>query len=385
MKIRVKLRKKQIILGALFLLLALLTAACWITFSLMGGKLQSQQAAEQFRGESEQRFAQASAYFPVSDGKEISAVYTFRQALEKALTEASLEAPEGGQLWMDAYSGEAKLSVKGAKGSAEVPVMGVGGDWFRFHPLFLKSGQYLSEDDLMHDRVVLDEELAWKLFGSIDVAGMTVTIAEQPYIVAGVIDREDDFASKKAFSGEAGMFIYMDTLVELDEEAKINTYELVCVDPISGFALDILKKQFPEAVCVQNTGRFDLGGTIKVIRGFGERSMNTAGVIFPYWENAARYIEDLCALLLVAAVLFGIFPLVCIVWMIVFLYKRARGKLEDVVPEKWEKLSDNVREKQRKRLLEREARQYAKKDLPEPGGESPKADLAAAEEGDQTI
>jgi hypothetical protein len=38
----------------------------------------------------------------------------------------------------------------------------------------------------MHDRVVLDEEMAWKLFGAKDVSGLQVTIAGSPYLVAGV-------------------------------------------------------------------------------------------------------------------------------------------------------------------------------------------------------
>ena len=47
---------------------------------------------------------------------------------------------------------------------------------FLFHPLPLRSGSYISNRDFTYDRVVLDEELSWALFGSYDVAGQTVWI-----------------------------------------------------------------------------------------------------------------------------------------------------------------------------------------------------------------
>ena len=63
------------------------------------------------------------------------------------------------------------LTVSTERGNAQVKVTGVGGDYFRFHPLKLRSGSYLMETDLMKDRVLLDEELAWKLFGGMELTG----------------------------------------------------------------------------------------------------------------------------------------------------------------------------------------------------------------------
>lgn len=50
----------------------------------------------------------------------------------------------------------------------------------------------------MSDGVVLDEDAAWQLFGSSDIAGQSVMIGETPHHVAGVIERPDDRLSRKA-------------------------------------------------------------------------------------------------------------------------------------------------------------------------------------------
>lgn len=348
-----KLRKKGIVFIAVVAALTVLSGACFAAFLSIGNSLESQKTAERFRGDGETRFAQVSAFFPVGAGKSLSDIYTMRQAVEDALLEASLEAPEDGSLWIDAYSAETEITVTGTRGSASVGVLGVGGDWFSFHPLRLRSGSYLREDDLMHDKVVLDEELAWKLFGGVDLEGMEVTINDVPYIVAGVISREDDFASEKAYSGGAGMFMYYDTLNAISA-TEIDNYELCCADPISGFALDILETGFADAVTVQSTGRFSLSSAFGHIADFGERAISSDGVAFPYWENAARYAEDYAALMLALSILLGLFPLGFLAVLLFRLSGKAKAKLFAAISVKWEKAADSVRERQRLRLEAKE-------------------------------
>ena len=75
-------------------------------------------------------------------------------------------------VYTDAYCAFGKTSVTGDHGSSDASVVAVGGNYFLFHPLDLVSGTYFSESDVMHDRVVLDETLAWKLFGGSNLTGM---------------------------------------------------------------------------------------------------------------------------------------------------------------------------------------------------------------------
>ena len=253
---RPKLSRGRLILLCAAAALAIACAALGFAYSGTAGELLSQQAAERYQGEAEQRFAQASAFFPLGSEKGISDIYTFRSAMDGKLLDVSLEAAEGAPpLWFDAYSGSGELAVTGNKGSATVPALGLGGQWFSFHPLELRSGGYFTEDELMHDRVILDEKLAWQLFGSYDLAGLTVTIGGKPFVIAGVVALEEDGASSKALGEQVGrIFLHFDALQQLtggDGSSGIDCYELVCAEPISGFTLGLLTESFQGAETVQ--------------------------------------------------------------------------------------------------------------------------------------
>lgn len=346
----------------LLCLCAALTAAfcvLCIVYSNVADRLLTQQAAERYQGEGEQRYAQATAFFPLGAEKSIADIYTFRSTIDQKLLDVSLEEQDGAPpLWIDAYSGAGRLTVTGNKGRAEVAACGVGGDWFSFHPLTLRSGSYISEDSLMHDQVLLDERLAWQIFGSYDLAGMTVTIGGKPFVVSGVVAIEDDKASQKSYSETGEIFLHFDALLELTgEEGGIDCYELVCAEPISGFTWGLLSEGFKDALTVKNTGRFSLKNTLSVMSDYGTRSMQTAGLALPYWENAARLTEDTLAALLVAMVLCALLPAVCAAWLLVRLLRRGWRKLRwDIGPACFGRISDRLRESQRLALKRRQKR-----------------------------
>ena len=371
MKNRLKLSKKQIILFSVLLVFVLLCSACLIAYSSMAGAMQSQMTAERFRGGSGERFSQVSAFFANGKGKSFQDIFTFRTTIDPALAEAAPEETESGALWKDAFCGQAEVNVTGEKGSATVTTLGVGGEWFYFHPLRLRSGGYITESDLMHDRVVLDEDLAWQLFGSFDLAGMEITIGGNPYIIAGVVEREQDSADQRAYIVEGGsMFMHFDAMDALTEEVNetIDNYELVCSDPITGFALNIvetgfkLKDDVSAGIALENTGRFSYGGSLDVIWSIGERSMSKVAIVLPYWENAARYTEDMLAVLLVMAMLFGLLPFSLVAFCVIKLLVRGWKKLRhDILPKAWENGGDKLRERQRLALIEKNRKRDARK------------------------
>ena len=306
--------KKRILLIAVNAVLVLAFIACLVASGSIRGTLRSQQAARAWTGQSGERFAQLSVFVPDRFILDEEALYNLRSSVDKALVAASIEADEGRTLYTDAWSAEGDVFVIGGRGSAPVRAFGVGGDFFLFHPLNLRDGSYLSPDDLMKDRVLLDEELAWRLFGSVRVAGLEVMIGDRLHIIAGVVSREDDFASSKAYTYGAGMFMSYDSLREqTNGSARIDCYEIVLPDPITGFALSALTDAFPDkdARIVENSARYSLSNVFGAVGSFGERGMRTDGMIYPYWENAARYTEDWLALLLVLALALIACPIVC--------------------------------------------------------------------------
>ena len=315
------------------LIQAALSGFCWVMLAKTCSTLPTQAAADVWRGDSDERFAQVSAFLPVDGKLTLDSVRSFRMTLEEQFVQNSMEAPEGGKLYTDAYSGRTSLSASGTSpGNLTVTAIGVGGDFFLFHPLPLLSGSYLTAEDYMADRVVLDAQTAFTLFGSSDVAGMEVTIGGKTFPVAGVVDRESDFASTAALattanassssSGSSGsqamIFMSYDALNALSE-LPIDCYEIVLPDPVSGFAKGLVADNFPigSGAVVQNTGRFSLTSLISVIGSFGKRVMTTSGVVYPYWENAARMLESYAALYLVLAALLALMPAVCLVIVLV--------------------------------------------------------------------
>ena len=331
MKIRVSKRKWNFALVNAVLIL--LTLACLCVYLPIRGTLDSLDAADRWRGTSKERFAQIACFLPEDSTRAEGEILQLREKLDAAMVEASLEAAPEHQLYQDAYSARGTLTISSDRGSSEVSAIGVGGNFFLFHPLRLRSGSYISGDDLMDDRIVLDEIVAWQLFGGYDVAGQTVTISGKPYYVAGVVRREDDFATEKAYLDGAGIFLSYSALYSLTEQG-ITCYEIVLPDPISGFAMNVMKTNFDvgKGEMVENSARYRLKNLWTVIRGFGLRSMRANGVIYPYWENAVRLTEDWLALLLLLMILFALCPAFTALVLIIRLVIRGGREVKTRVP-----------------------------------------------------
>ena len=82
----VRLWRPQLSRGKIALLIVCLalTAACCVlcfVYSARSGQLLTQQAAERYEGEGEQRYAQVSVFFPVGKEKSIADIYTFRSTI----------------------------------------------------------------------------------------------------------------------------------------------------------------------------------------------------------------------------------------------------------------------------------------------------------------
>ena len=360
---------KQWFLLILNIVLVLASAACVMGLNAIGGTLTSLTAAGRFRGENEMRFAQIACYLPVGGGKTEDDIRSFRQSLDSKLLEQSLEAPEGGKLCLDAYYGVENITISTDNGSASVKAVGVGGDFFYFHPLTLRGGAYIKSSDLMDDLVVLDEDIAWRLYGGTDLAGLTVQINGEPFVISGVVERETDFATEKAYAGDGGVYMSFSAMNRLIETAAVTGYEIVMPDPITNYAKGIIEDTFPIGTgdVVENSSRYNLPHLLDVLKAFGQRSMRTNGVIYPYWENAARLTEDYAALLLLLAVLAAVCPVMFVLVLVIRDIRRAYRFAKAKVPEKVEAAVEKRRE-------ERLEQKYKEQQTEEPVQEQGKED-----------
>lgn len=346
-----KNRKRLRLLLWVNLALIALCAACITTAVLLANSQTSQRAHERWAGDGDTDFAQVSCYLPESKKLTLNDIYEFKQATRDKLHEAALDIDTDLELTDDCWSTVGITKVTSDRGTADVSVIAVGGDFFSFHPLRLVSGNYLRQSDIMKDRIVIDKELAWRLFGGYDLQGMTVYIEGEPFVIAGVIEREDDYANKKAYTAGMGLFMSYETYNALYNEG-IGCYEVVMPEPVNGFAYGVTEEKFPinGGEIIENSGRFSYGRLMKLAVSFASRSMQTLGVIYPYWENAARCIEDLCARLVMLATLAAVIPCVTLVTAVIKLLGRGREVLNDkYIPKIKDSAEEAIRVRGRRR------------------------------------
>ena len=286
------------------------------------GSLATQKLVE--RWSNEEDYAQFACYFTEDAYFDKSQILSVEWNLVNAMEEASVssENENGGRNWIDAYSTEGKLAIGSSRGSMEARAFGVGGDFFQFHPLMLLDGNYFDAADENEDGVVIDEMVAWQLFGSSHVSGMQVEINGAIYPIRGVV-RSDVGIFSEAVKEEAPTIYVSYKILEGEEHSlPIDCYEVLVANPVKGFAKDAVTKalgmQEEQYELVECSSRFDLSQRFEVLKNFGIRSMTTKNIVFPYWENRARGYEDISALFLVL-------EMICMIYPVCWLLKKLHG------------------------------------------------------------
>ncbi len=327
---------KQIVFSLLFFLslILYLILSLWIRHKT--GSLIDQQAAR--RWDQEGGSAQVSCF--LAEGVEIDefTIKSFQQKLEQSLLEVSSELRENQQenkrLFIDAYSALGRIKVVSDKGNLEANAVGIGGDFFLFHPLELVSGSYFSGDNLMKDFVVLDEDAAWQLFGSSDIAGKSVLIGGVPHYISGVVKRQEDRFAEGAGLSETVVYVSSESLRAYGETQGISVYEVTAPNPVKGFLLNCVKENLGveerDMLALENSARYGVEALIPVILSFGTRSMQNAAIKFPYWENIGRGWEDVAALALIFRCLFLLIPAVIFVVFLIIKWKNRTFGFRDV-------------------------------------------------------
>ncbi len=304
--------------------------------------------------------AQISCFFSADAHVTEDTLQQFEYELVNFLQESSITTDStnpGARLWTSAYSAEGKIKLATEYGSLEADALGVGGDFFMFHPQKLLYGSYFSGNDINQDYCVIDEDAAWQLFGSSDVAGMMVDINGVPHIVSGVIERQEGKLWETAGLDTTRIYVSMSTLEKHGTSHGMNHYEIVMPNPVKEFALkhveEKLGKNERETEVVENHSRFSLLKRFEVIKAFGTRSMNGKSIIYPYWENVARGYEDIIGVLTIFMTFAFVYPTVLLLIWFIRWWRHKDWTIKDI----WRKIVDRMerfREKQYNRKRKEE-------------------------------
>ena len=291
----------------------------------MQKKLYDQQMAKRWSKEGDA--AQISVFY--SRGEVEDAVY-FRgieQSVDKALQQASITTEkESARLWIDAVSRSGKVILRSERATLEVKAIGVGGEFFQFHPQKVLEGALFREDSMMQDGIVIDKETAWQLFGSYDVDGMQIMIGQVPHRITGVIERPKGRLQRAAGLDKAMCYLSLESLEAYGTATGGFTYEIVMPNPIKNFALSTMQsavgKENEKLMVIENSSRFQILPLLMVIKQFGIRSMSFQEISYPYWENVARGYEDIFALFLGLKIVCFMNPVVFLLTILILCWKK---------------------------------------------------------------
>ena len=263
------------------------------------------------RWDAKEGYTQMAVYLPVGQMQDKMMYDGMMYQMQEALTNESIK-PENAnsRMIVGAYSGYGSITMNTDMATTTVDAIGVGGDFFYFHPIEMIDGSYLTEDYLMQDYVILDRDTAWKLFGATNVTGMTVTIGGIPFLVAGVYEPTDVWLSEEAGLDESIVFMFYSSLEEYGTVPGIQWLDFILPNPVKGFGEKILTENsqvnLEDSVVIEHSTRYDIIPLYKLIPDYLERIMSKSGIVYPYWENVARGYENiLVAFLLVETVCLG--------------------------------------------------------------------------------
>ncbi len=298
--------------------------------------LDTQQLAK--RWSRKEKFTQVSCFFPEGEGISEDMVRYLEHSLGEAMEQTESDSDVAGRKMIVAYSTRGSISLYSDRGYADdIRCYAVSKDFFLFHPLQLVSGHYFNATDDNEDGIILDENVAWKLFGAVDVAGLTVTIGDMTYVIRGVVQASEGHYTEEA--GDDVMTVYVD--YKLYEHAMgydmshggewgyggpgltYDNIELLIANPVTTFGVNTMQAALQEIGLadgydlVENTSRFSMKQRFDRIRHFGTRSMRSNRIIYPYWENRARGYEDVSSVYLLIELLFFIYPVLLALWFIV--------------------------------------------------------------------
>lgn len=336
-------------------------------------KLYSQKMARRWE-EEKNSYAEVSAFLSPGENRQPEDINNVRSSIQETLSKDSIaENDTGGRVFIDAYYGECTTQLRKDTNTLSVTAAGIGGDFFLFHPMPLLSGGYISEGDLNQDRIVVDENFAWAMFGSNDVVGMQVWLKDTIFTIAGVVAVEEDDLYQTAYGTGNRVYIPYGQLKQQQEDLRITCYELVMPNSIPNYACQALQaafglgneeedsvKQkesplnFGSIEIIENSNRYDFMQLLTVVKNRKYQVMRTNAVGYPFWENLARVEEQKQIRLLLVRMLLLLLPVICLIAWIYDLWQKRTWTVKGLCEKQADRIRRFLEERAEEKRRERE-------------------------------
>lgn len=304
-------------------ILLVLGALEWIV-SACAGRLSYLGAGKRWSSDGE-RYAVINAYMEDGCGVNSNTVDMWAYSINNALTEASIDATGDARPWTWCASFDTNLRLTGPKNSANAEVMVCAGDFFVFREMKFVSGSGFLNDRSNPMGVVLDDDLAWKLFGAVDIAGMTLTINDIEYTVTGVTKPDSEKGVYGYTYGDSPrMYMSAAGYERLGMDYTFTVYETALPNPVKGFAKNIfdgtVSLNEDKSDVIEATDRFSLRSRFENMKKLKYSWISVNRIEYPYWENEARVYDYRCAVLMILEIIvaaIGVIALLAAVILVV--------------------------------------------------------------------
>ena len=328
-------------------------------------ELYSQQAAARWQSK-KMKCSEISVFYSEAGSLGPTDVNGIRaQIRSKLASDDYLSDRSDVRSWMDAYSGHTFEEIRQDKTLVKTNVYTVGGDFFLIHPIPLKSGSYLDMDNPDVNQIVLDEDVAWTLFGSNDIVGKKVWIGSTVFTITGVVEGAETALDKQAQGENYAVYVPMKAYQQKSTSSvkpavtkegdaggavadaglsegpgtRVICYEVVMPNPIENYALNAVAQavgiefkteeekekartilNFGNKEIVDNTARFSFFNLLGRDEVEEYVDMKTNEIVYPYWENIARYEETRQRDSLTLILILLIIPILSLIYLIAFLF-----------------------------------------------------------------
>ena len=238
-------------------------------------------------------------------------VQSWALSMEAALLESSVTPKEGARSWAYCYTTSDVVSVTGPKGSASAETIAAGGDFFVVHPMKIVYGSYFLNDNSNPMGIVIDRNLAWKIFGAENIIGMTVEIGGEEFTVSGVCEPESDSGIYAyTYGSRPRMYMsYAGYTIATGNSSNLTTFEAVLPNSVKGFAKNIfnqvIKVNEETSEINEVTDRFSLINRYNNMKILKYSWIRGNKIEYPYWENEAKVYDYYCAILMIFEVAFA--------------------------------------------------------------------------------
>ena len=310
----------------------ILTAVCLVTAILLSvcrGAVTKDNvrdfAAENYSGASGDRYTQLALYLGEDGYLTPDVMMEIKNTLEGKITEYGADSTK----YLLSGSTEKTVNLMRGALSTEALATVYFGDWFGLHPHVPARGGYVDESAATTDFCVIDDYVAWKMFGSTDVCGLELEIDGKIYTVSAVL-HADRSVYAPYYGEKPRVYILYSSAAVRDERVNFTSLEAVLPNPVDGAA----EAMFKDAVASLSDEVYTVSGRFTASELFDNiKNVSKLGVMegkdFPYYENIARIMETKCALILAFETAFYILAAVSFWILLVLIFRPLLSELKE--------------------------------------------------------